>query len=242
LPTPAEDGRGVDDMKRFLVWLRATFVSGLLAILPVGATVYVLWILYSMVDNLFGRGRPIGDAIERAVGRWIPGLGVVAMILLVFAIGVITRNVLGRTLHYYFERIFFAVPGIRKMYGTLKQFTGALLNRETKESFQKVVMFEYPKEGINVLGLVTNEHLGLLQNLTGEECVIVYAPTAPNPLSGYMLIVPRRLLTYVDMPVEDALSMVVSSGSALPDSLRTPSQRLEEESKRPRLAFLRRRK
>jgi uncharacterized membrane protein len=229
-------------MRRFLVWLRATFVSGLLAILPVGATVYILWILYSVLDNLFGRGRPIGEAIERAIGRWIPGLGILVMILVVFAIGMVTRNVIGRTLHYYFERIFFAVPGIRKMYGTLKQFTGALLNREDSMSFKQVVMFEYPKEGINVLGLVTNEHLGRLQDLTGEECVVVYAPTAPNPLSGYMLIVPRRLLTYVDMPVEDALSMVVSSGSALPDSLRTETQLQERESGRPRFPFFRRRK
>jgi uncharacterized membrane protein len=229
-------------MRRFLVWLRATFVSGLLAILPVGATVYILWILYSVLDNLFGRGRPIGEAIERAIGRWIPGLGILVMILVVFTIGMVTRNVIGRTLHYYFERIFFAVPGIRKMYGTLKQFTGALLNREDSMSFKQVVMFEYPKEGINVLGLVTNEHLGRLQDLTGEECVVVYAPTAPNPLSGYMLIVPRRLLTYVDMPVEDALSMVVSSGSALPDSLRTETQLQEKESGRPRFPFFRRRK
>jgi uncharacterized membrane protein len=239
---PAEPGGTAVGMKKPLVWLRATFVSGLLAILPVGATVYILWILYSMVDNLFGRGRPLGEAIERAIGRWIPGLGILFMILVVFVIGIITRNVIGRTLHYYFERIFFAVPGIRKMYGTLKQFTGALLNRDDSVSFKKVVMFEYPKDGINVLGLVTNEHLGRLQDLTGEECVIVYAPTAPNPLSGYMLIVPRRLLTYVDMPVEDALSMVVSSGSALPDSLRTASQRQEEESARPRFPFFRRRK
>ena len=228
-------------MRRFFGWLQTTFVSGLLAILPVGATVYILWFLFRLMDGLVGKNTPFGMTVERALGRWIPGLGVYVTILIILIIGVITRNVLGRTLHYYFERIFFAVPGIRKMYGTLKQFTNALLNRSDASSFQKVVMFEFLKEGVNVLGLVTNENLGKIQDLTGEECILVYAPTAPNPLSGYMLIIPKRLVTYVDIPVEDALSMIVSSGTALPDSLKDDKEQEEEEAERFRFLPFRRR-
>jgi uncharacterized membrane protein len=209
-------------MKRLLIWLRTTFVSGLLAILPVGATVFIVWALYNLIDRQVGRNTAFGMVIERVLGRWIPGLGIIITILLVFVIGVVARSVIGRTLQYYMERIFFSFPGVRKMYGTLKQFTGALLNRESTTSFKKVVMFEYPKAGINVIGLVTNEELGILQDLTGERCLLVYAPTAPNPLSGYL-----------DMPVEDALSMVVSSGSVLPDSLRKPSEGEREPERRP---------
>jgi len=218
-------------MRKFLLWLRTILISGLLAILPVGATFYIVYLLYRMIDSFAGQDTAFGTAVERALGRWIPGLGIVMTILLVFVIGIITRGVAGRTLHSYFERIFFSFPGVRKMYGTLKQFTSALLNRSSTSAFQQVVMFEYPKEGINVLGLVTNEDLGTLQDVTGEDCVVVYTPTAPNPLSGYMLIIPRRLLTYIDMPVEDALSMVISSGSVLPDSLKTA---LIEEGKEKR--------
>lgn len=207
-------------MKRFLLSLRTTFISGLLAILPVGATFYIVWFLYQLIDGLVGKNTAFGMTIERVLGRWIPGLGIVITLLLVFVIGAIVRSVLGRWLHYYFERIFFAFPGVRKMYGTLKQFANALLNREATPAFKRVVMFEFPKEGINALGLVTNEELGTIQDAMGEECLLVYAPTAPNPLSGYMLIVPKRLVTYIDMPVEDALSMIVSSGAVLPDSLR----------------------
>ena len=228
-------------MKRFLVWLRTTFVSGLLAILPVGATVFIVWALYNLIDRQVGRNTAFGMVIERVLGRWIPGLGIIITILLVFVIGVIVRSVIGRTLQYYMERIFFSFPGVRKMYGTLKQFTSALLNRESTTSFKKVVMFEYPKEGINVLGLVTNEELGVLRDITGEECLLVYAPTAPNPLSGYMLIIPKRLVTYIDMPVEDALSMVVSSGSVLPDSLKADDVKEREAEKRPRFSPFRKR-
>ena len=216
-------------MKRFLLWLRTTFVSGLLAIVPVGITVYIIWALYQMVDSFLGKNTPVGLTIERALGRWIPGVGIVITLVLVIVIGALSRSVVGRTVHYYFERVFFSFPGIRKMYVTLKQFTNALLNRQSTASFHQVVMFEYPKEGIKVLGLVTSEDIGRLQEYTDEECVLVYTPTAPNPLSGYMLIMPKRLLTYVDMPVEDALSMVVSSGSVLPESLKTILEDKPEE-------------
>lgn len=222
-------------MKKFLLWLRATFVSGLLAILPIGATAYILWILYNLFDGLLGHGRPIGNAIERAVGHPIPGLGIALLIVLVFVVGAIARNIVGRTFYSYLERVFLILPGIRKMYGTFKQFTGAMLDPKQIASFKQVVMVEYPKEDLRALGLVTNDDPGKLHDIVGEECMIVYIPTVPNPLSGAMVLVPKRLVTYVDMPVEDMLAMVVSSGSALPDSLRTESQKQEEERKRPRL-------
>jgi len=228
-------------MKKFLVWLRTTFVSGLLAILPVGATVFIVWTLYNLIDRQVGRNTAFGIVIERVLGRWVPGLGIVITILLVFVIGIVVRSFVGKTLHYYFERIFFMFPGVRKMYGTLKQFTGALLNRESTTSFKKVVMFEYPKEGIHVLGLVTNEDLGTIRDIMGEACLLVYAPTAPNPLSGYMLVIPERLVTYVDMPVEDALSMVVSSGSVLPDSLRIDGGEANRRERKARFSPFRKR-
>jgi len=222
-------------VKRFLRRLRDTFISGLLAIIPVGATFYILWFIYHLIDGLVGRETPFGTMVKTALGRWIPGMGIYMTVILVLLVGFITRNFLGRTLHYYMERIFFSVPGVRKMYSTLKQFTTALLDRGTS-SFQKVVMFEYPKEGINVIGLVTNEELGRLQDATEEKCLLVYVPTAPNPLSGMKLIIPEREVTYLDMPVEDALSMVISSGSALPESLQT----VNKEAKRPRFSLFRR--
>lgn len=202
-------------MKRLLRWLRATFVSGLLAILPVGATVYILWVLYVALDSLLGRGRPIGDAIERAVGHWIPGLGIALLVALILVVGVVTRNVVGRAVQYYFERLFFAVPGIRRVLGTFKQFAGALFGRGRADAFKQVVLFEFPAPGTYAVGVVTNENPGKLQDAVGEECVVVYLPNAPNPLSGRVFVVPRRRLKPLDMSVEDAVSMFVSSGAVV---------------------------
>jgi len=223
-------------MKRFMRRLWNTFMSGLLAIIPVGLTVYIVWFIYSLIDGLVGKNTPFGLMVQRALGRWIPGMGIYMTLILILLIGLVTRNFFGRTLQYYLERVLSSIPGVRKMYSTLKQFTHALLSRDTA-SFQRVVMFEYPKEGINIIGLVTNEELGQLQNETGEECLLVYAPTAPNPLSGMMLIVPKSKVTYLDIPVDDALSMVLSSGSVLPDSLKGT----EEEEKQGRFNPFKRR-
>ncbi|MCD6135186.1 DUF502 domain-containing protein [Candidatus Bipolaricaulota bacterium] len=216
-------------MKAFLRHLGDTFVSGLLAIFPVGALFYILWFLYRLMDGLVGRHTPFGQMVQNALGRWIPGMGIYMMLVLILIVGFITRNFLGRTLQYYMDRLFSSVPGIRKMYSTLKQFSNALLNRNTA-AFHRVVMFEYPKEGINIIGLVTNENLGKLNDKTKEESILVYAPTAPNPLSGMMLIVPKDKVTELDIAVEDALSMVLSSGSVLPASLSTS----ETQTSRPR--------
>ena len=223
-------------MRGFLRRLRDTFISGLLAIIPVGVTIYVLWFLYRLIDGLVGRTTSFGTMVQRTLGRWIPGLGIYMTLILILLVGLITRNFLGRTIHYYFERIFFSIPGVRKMYSTLKQFTHALLRRDTA-SFQKVVMFEYPKEGIHIIGLVTNEELGKLQDATGEECLLVYAPNAPNPLSGRMLVVPKRKVSYLNIPVDDVLSMVLSSGSVLPESLKET----KEQERRPRFSPFKRR-
>lgn len=210
-------------MKSFLRRLWDTFVSGLLAILPVGATFYILWLLYHLIDGLVGKGTPFGQMVENSLGIWIPGMGLYMTLILVFLVGLVTRNFLGRTMQYYMDRVFAAVPGVRKMYSTLKQFTNAILNRNTA-SFKQVVMFEYPKEGINIIGLVTNDNLGALGDEMDEESILVYAPTAPNPLSGMMLIVPKNKVTILDIAVDDALSMILSSGSVLPTSLQRAQQ------------------
>ncbi len=228
---PLGDGWEAGDMKRFLRWLRATFVSGLLALLPIGATVYILWVLYVALDGLLGRGRPIGDAIERAVGHWIPGLGIALLVVLVLIIGVITRNVVGRTLQHYFESLFFAVPGVRRMFGTFKQFVNAVFGRNRTDAFKQVVLFEFPQPGTYAVGVVTNENPGKLQEAVGEKCVVVYLPNVPNPLSGRVFVVPQRSVRPLDMSVEDAISMFVSSGSVLSGGAAAEEKRASREGR-----------
>ena len=226
-------------MRRLLRRVRNLFVSGLIAVLPLGATFYVLYWLYGLVDRIVGRDTTFGLAVEATFGRWVPGMGIIVMIFIIFLVGFVVRNVLGRSVHGWVERIVLTVPGIRKMYGTFKQLFNAVLDRESATSFSKVVLFEYPKENLYVFGLVTNEELGAVQEITKDESIMVYVPTSPNPLSGYLVVVPKQAVTEVNIPVEDALSMIMSSGSALPDGLRSAS---DQEKIREQLHLFRRRK
>jgi uncharacterized membrane protein len=197
--------------------IRDAFVGGLLAIIPIGITVFILWWLYRFIESMVGRGTPAGVIVERILGgRWIPGLNILLTIIVIILTGWVLRSLLGRRMHHFLEQTFFSVPVVRKMYRILKQFTNAILDPKTT-SFKKVVIFEYPIEGIYVIGLVANENLGLLQGTVKENCLLIYAPTAPNPTSGIMLIVPEHKVTYIDIPVEDALGIVISSGTVLPE-------------------------
>ncbi|MBN1857611.1 DUF502 domain-containing protein [Candidatus Bipolaricaulota bacterium] len=226
-------------MRQFLKKVRNLFVSGLVALLPLGATFYVLYWLYGLVDRIVGRETAFGQAVEATFGRWVPGMGIIVMIVIILAVGFVIRNVMGRSIHAWVERIVLTVPGIRKMYGTFKQLFNAVLDRESATSFSKVVLFEYPKENLYVFGLVTNENLGTVQEITKDESIMVYVPTSPNPLSGYLVVVPKHAVTEIDIPVEDALSMIMSSGSALPDGLRIEG---DQEKIREQLHLFRRRK
>jgi len=190
-------------------------MSGLLAILPIGATAYVLCFLYSALDGLLGQGRPMGDAIERAVGREIPGLGIVLLVALILIVGVITRNVAGRALQRFFERALFAVPGVRRMFGTFRQFVQAVFGKGRADAFKQVVLFEFPQPGTYAVGVITHESPEEFRAMVGEECVVVYLPNSPNPFGGRLFVVPRRSVMPLDMSVEDAISMFVSSGSVL---------------------------
>lgn len=205
--------------RRLARGLWRTFLGGVVVIVPSGVTFYVLWLVYRLLDGVVGRTTPVGKAIVKVFGHWIPGMGIYLTIVLILLVGLVARNVLGKTLQEYVERALFFLPGVGRMYSTVKQVTHAVFNRDTP-AFHKVVTFEYTKEGLNVIGLVSNEDLGKLQDATGEERVMVYVPKAPNPLSGNMLIVPKSKLTYLDISVEDALSLILSIGSVLPSSLR----------------------
>jgi len=213
------------------LWRRArgTFLSGLVVIVPVGLTGYVLWLLYLLVDGMVGKSTPFGRLVERVLGTWIPGLGIYLTIAVVFLVGFLARNVLGRFLQRYLDRFFAFFPAVRTLYAATRQLTKAVLERETTTSFQKVVLFEYPSPGTHVLGLVASEEAVPLAD-GAEEGLVVYVPNAPNPFSGRMMVVARRKLAYVDVSVEDALAMVVSTGSVVPDALR--AARLTEKAPR----------
>ncbi|NIT77171.1 MAG: DUF502 domain-containing protein [Thermoplasmata archaeon] len=202
-------------LSAFLRGMRNTFARGLLAIIPVAATIYLLWLIYRLFVRL--AGATFGPLLTELLGShwWIPAVGIFLTLILVWLIGLVTRNYAGRVLHRYFEGILGKVPLVNKTYAMAKQVTSAFF-RADAPAFKRVVLIEFPRKGVYTPGFITSEKLGRLGQAIEGEFVSVYAPTAPNPLSGWLLVVPKEEVLYPEVSVEEGLRLILSGGVIIP--------------------------
>jgi uncharacterized membrane protein len=206
--------------------------AGILVFVPIPFTVWLVYVVWGWVDGslrrLFLMPAPDESGIIPAVARFLhrvfgdevailakPGAGLLALILFIFVIGLLARTFLGRLFVRIGEAIVGRLPVIRTIYLGLKQILEAILSGGGRH-FRDVVLFEYPRKGIYAVGFVTGTSRGEVQDRTPEETVNVFLPTTPNPTSGYLLLVPRAELTYLDMNVEDAVKLIISGGIVAP--------------------------
>ena len=198
-----------------MVRLRRYFMAGLLVWLPVGATIVVFTLLLRLMDRaLFLVPPPFRP--EALLGFPIPGLGAILALLVLVVTGMLAANLLGRRLVKLYESLLERIPVVRTVYGAVKSFAEIVLSDSTS-SFNKVLLIEYPREGLYSLAFQTSENPGEIRAVTGEPIVAVFLPTTPNPTSGFMLFVPSRSVTELDMPVEAALKMIISLGVVVPE-------------------------
>lgn len=211
---------------------RRNMGAGLLIFVPVALTVWLVSVAWNWLDRpvrgLFALPKPeetgIAAAVARllhgTIGSWVevldfPGVGLLVLFAGIFLLGFLARTFIGRALVGLGEWIVRHIPLIRGVYGGAKQIMEALIANEGSE-FRHVVLFEYPRKGIYAIGFATSAASGEIQARTREETVNVFLPTTPNPTSGYLLIVPRKDLTYMEMSVEDAVKLIISGGIVPP--------------------------
>lgn len=204
------------------------FLTGLLIVLPVLATVYLFVSLFSFFDNILGR------YISRMTIAYfdirIPGLGLLVFIVLIFVTGFFATNFIGRRLLHYFENLWLKFPMVKKVYPAAKQITHFLFGQKTGGEIQKVVLVEYPSKGIYSLGFVTNQSDNEMREKTGKELLNILISSVPNPWSGFIVFVPRTDVIYLNMTVEEAVKIIVSGGVLNPkDLLERPSTEFLEE-------------
>ena len=188
--------------------MRKQFLTGIVVIVPIGITVWLLVWIFTSIDNIL---QPIVSSI---LGRTIPGLGFVIMIVLVYLVGVIASNVGGRALIGYGEFLLRRVPIVRPIYSSIKQIVDSF-SASGKAGFKQVVVVEFPMKGTRTIGFVTNESL----DKAGEKLLYIFIPTAPNPTSGFLQIIREEDAVRVDMSIDDALKMVISGGNVLPQEI-----------------------
>lgn len=194
-------------LKQFRASLKRYFLTGLLVITPIWGTILVLKTLFVTVDSI------LGNMLAEVVTEdyYVPGLGILTLLLLIFVAGVMGTNFIGRQLVNRWEDFLDRVPIVRGIYATLKSMMD-ILSFKQREKYNKVVMIQFPKDGNYCLAFVTGETRDEVQALADEPLIHVYVPTSPNPTSGYFLLVPENEVVSVDLSVEEAMKLIVSGG------------------------------
>ena len=192
--------------KTFIGELRNTFVRGSVLIIPVALT---YWFFHALLNAIDGILSPI---FEEFIGHPVPGLGFVAMIVLVIVIGLLSRNLVGRILLTWFEKLLESVPFVRGVYGAIKDLIGAFTVGGKGKTFRQVVLIQYPRADLYTIAFVTNEMSFTSSSGKIMDFVNVYIPNPPNPTSGVLILVPKQDAVVLDLTIEQGLKLVLSGG------------------------------
>jgi uncharacterized membrane protein len=202
-------------MSTRLPTFRRALLTGLLALAPVGLTLWVFVTLFRWIDGWIQpllRRAPFLHEVLPPEG--LTGIGFLTALLIVLAVGFFANNLLGRWLFGWIDRTLARIPWIKPVYGTAKDLSGVVFGGQSK-AFREVVLFEYPRKGIYSVGFVTQE-IGVEPAADADSGYYnVFLPTTPNPTSGFLLMLPRRDVIPLGIPIEDGLKLVISGGSIL---------------------------
>lgn len=185
---------------------RRLFVAGLLATGPLAITAYVLWVVFAWLDGIL---QPL---FMRLLHFRIPGLGFLALLVLVLLTGLFASHFVGERIVRGLSRRLERLPLWSPVYRAVRDVSEVLLS-ERSASFRRVAAIEYPRPGLYVLVFVTSEGPSPLDEKLGQPMVNVFLPSTPNPTTGFFVMVPREQLLYLDLPVEQAVKLILSGGA-----------------------------
>jgi uncharacterized membrane protein len=210
--------------------LRGYFLTGLIIVGPVAITIYVVWWFINLVDAWVKPLIPTTYLPETYLPFNVPGLGLIVGIIGLMVIGALTANLFGRTIVSYGEMMLDRMPVVRGVYRLLKQIFQTIFSK-SGSSFKRVGVIEFPRKGLYALVFVSGDPPAEVKEKlgNGEALMTVFMPNAPNPTTGFVIFMPAKDVTLLDMPIEDGAKMVVSAGLVAPqqDTL----QRLAEEAR-----------
>ena len=208
--------------------LRASFLTGLVVIAPVGLTIWLIWSVVGWIDGFvlplvpsaYHPDRLLQDylGLDPEVQINIRGLGVVIFLIFTIFVGWLAKGFIGRSMIRFAESLVERTPVVRTIYSGIKQISETIF-AQSERSFKKACLIEYPRRGIWALGFISTDAKGEIASRTGEpdeDIVSVFLPTTPNPTSGFLLFFPKSDVIELDMTVEDAAKLVISAGLVYP--------------------------
>lgn len=196
--------------------MKRYFIAGLLVWLPLSITIWVIRFIVTTMDGVLPEWM-IPDGVEAVIAKYhIPGVGLVAALLLVFVTGVLVANFVGERLVLWWELLLARIPIVRTIYSSVKQVSDTILS-PNGQAFRQAVLVQYPREGSWTIAFLTGAPgPGVVEHLPGEH-VSVYVPTTPNPTSGFFLMMRKSEVHALDMSVDAALKYIVSMGVVAPN-------------------------
>jgi uncharacterized membrane protein len=187
--------------------IRNNFIAGIVVLIPIGITLYLTLFLI----RISGRIIPKEINPNNYLPFNIPGVEILIALIVITFIGWLSLSFLGKKFFELFNNILRKIPILRTIYSAIGQMTETFTKSDNKQ--KSVVLLEYPRKGIWAVGFATKENKGLIKNKVGEDIINVFVPTTPNPTSGFLLMVPKKDLIYLDITFEQASKFIVSAGT-----------------------------
>ncbi len=202
--------------------LRRYFFTGLLSILPIAVTLYVLVWVYNWSSGIIhSLLQALSIEPPKGLLPFFPILGILATLGLVALAGALTGNYIGRLLFSAIDKSIKAIPLVREVYNAVQQIAHTLLG-QPEVQFQRAALIEYPRKGLYILCFIASPQVGRKLPPLPEGYTVVLVPTSPVPASGMAIIVPSSEVIPLDISIEDALKYVVSAGFILPENKAKP--------------------
>ena len=187
--------------------LRNNFIAGIVVLIPIGITLYLTLFFVRISENIIPKQLNPYNYLPFN----IPGVEILIAIFLITFIGWLSLSFIGKKFFEIFNNFLKKIPILRTIYSAIGQMTESFTKTENKE--KSVVLLEYPRKGIWVVGFATKENQGIIKDKINEELINVFVPTTPNPTSGFLLMLPKKDLIYLSVTFEQASKFIVSAGT-----------------------------
>ena len=193
--------------KSIFAKIRNNFIAGIVVLIPIGITLYLTLFLI----RISGKIIPKEINPNNYLPFDIPGLEILIAVIIITLIGWLSLSFIGKKFFELFNNVLRKIPILRTIYSAIGQMTESFTKTDNKQ--KSVVLLEYPRKGVWAVGFATKENKGLIKKNVNEDLINVFVPTTPNPTSGFLLMVPKNDLIYLDVTFEQASKFIVSAGT-----------------------------
>ena len=193
--------------KSIFAKLRNNFIAGIVVLIPIGITLYLTLFFIRISGNIIPKEINPNNYLPFN----IPGVEIFVALIFITLIGWISLSFLGKKFFELFNNILKKIPILRTIYSAIGQMTESFTKSENKQ--KSVVLLEYPRKGVWAVGFATKENEGIIKDKINQDLINVFVPTTPNPTSGFLLMVPKKDLIFLEVSFEQASKFIVSAGT-----------------------------